>query len=188
MKKITMMVAAMGMFGGALADQTTVIQPVTADVKNVCTYNTPDRTDVKDQTFPESSQTPVNIGEYRANKSSTTVGTTPRGGDSNGGFLYVFHCTKNTPFNSVTYSDFNGTASSTNTSGSITLKDSAGNKLTANFTATTQTYADGTPTPRGDQEGGDYHYSDATFSIPGGQYSAPAGSYAGKLVVTINYN
>ena len=186
MKNAILMVAAMGMFGGALAESTTVVQPVSAEVKNVCTYNTPDRTDVDGQVFNNPN---VDLGIYRANKDSMTVGTTPRAGDNNGGFLYVFHCTKGTPFNTVTYSDFNAVgAGSTSPTGSITLKDSASNSLKANFVATTTTYADGTPTPRGDQEGGDYHYSDAKFTIPGGQYSAPAGSYSGKLIVTINYN
>ena len=184
MKKTMMVVATLGMFGGALADSTTVIQPVSAEVKNVCTYNTPDRTDVAGGSF---TQPTVDLGTYRAN-SETTGNTTPRAGDSNGGFLYVFHCTKNTPFNSVTYSDSNGVGSSTSPSGSITLKDSASNKLNVNFIATTKTYADGSITPRGDQEGGDYHYSDAKFTIPAGQYSSPAGSYSGKLIVLIDYN
>jgi hypothetical protein len=183
MKKAVMMVAAMGMMGGAFAETTNVVQPVSVEVKNVCNYNTPNRDDVNGQPFTQDS---LDLGTYRANADGTTVSTASKG-DQKGGYLFVFHCTKGTTFNSTTFADGNSSMSGTTGTGTITLK-SGNNTLKANYVATQTVYADGTQTPRGDSEGGDYHYADVAFTVPAGQYSSSAGTYTGKLIVTVNYN
>ena len=73
-------------------------------------------------------------------------------------------------------------------SGTLTLTDSANHTLKANYDVTFALYANGTQTPRNDSEGGDYHYADATFQVPAGQWSAPQGSYTGTLTVVVSYN
>jgi len=184
-----MLAAAMGMFGGVLADSTTVVQPVSVDVKNVCSYNTPDQTDVNGA--PAFRDPVVALGTYKANADSNTVGTNPRGGDARTGFLYVFHCTSGTTFTNVVYQ---GGTSDTNTpgeqnhSGVIVLKDSANHVLNANYDVAFTQYSNTQTTPRGDTNNGDFHYADANFKVPAGQWNAPQGSYTGNLTLVVSYN
>lgn len=189
MKKIIMIVVGMGMIGGALADTTTVVQPVSVEVKNVCSYNTPDQTDVNGA--PAFKSVSVDLGTYKANADSKTVSTNPRAGDDHTGFLYVFHCTSGTTFTNVVYQ---GGTSDTNTPGEqnhngvIVLKDSANHVLNANYDVAFTQYNNTQTTPRGDTNNGDFHYADATFKVPAGQWNAPQGSYTGNLTLVISYN
>ena len=175
MKNAILMVAAMGMFGGALADTTTVVQPVSATVANVCTYapgsmsnttnppvtpeQTPalpyNQTDVSGLTYTQGS---TNLGTYKANGTA--------GGSAS---TYIFRCTVGTAWNAPT-----GETSITLMNGSSSL-----NVVAVRTDALS---------PDNGENLGDVHTGSASFTIPTGQYSSKAGVYTGKLVLDITYN
>ena len=111
MKNAILMVAAMGMFGGAFAESTTVIQPVSATVTNVCTYNVPDMSDVSGQTFTQGNK---DLGS--SNALSDTNASVPMGQ------FYIFRCTTGTSWDNAPYAK----------TGSITLTGTGGT-LTASY-------------------------------------------------------
>lgn len=179
MKNAILMVVAMGMFGGALADEisqsTTVKQPVNATVANVCTYN-PDSSDntMSPPVSPEQAdpqpynKTDVNGLTY-TQPGSTDLGTYKANGTAMGSAqTYIFRCTVGTTWNAPT-----GKTTIELTNGSSTLKVEADRKdvLTAD---------DG-------KGSGEIHTGSASFSVPTGQYSAKAGLYSGKLILEITY-
>ena len=105
MKNAILMVAAMGMFGGAFAESTTVVQPVSATVTNVCTYNVPDMSDVNGKVFTQPNK---NLGS--SNALADTNASVPMGQ------FYIFRCTTGTTWDSPKYSK----------TGSITLTGMGG--------------------------------------------------------------
>ena len=161
MKNAIMMVAAMGMFGGALAESTTVVQPVSATVTNVCTYNIPDVSDVNGQVFNQPNKV---LGTYNA---LGTLNATVEMGN-----FYIFRCTSGTSWN-VPSATGPGTISLTNST--------AGSQpLVVNYSITTFNDPD--------TANGDVHAAGAVFTANAGQWRARAGSYSGNLTVVINYN
>ena len=108
MKNAMLMVAAMGMFGGAFAESTTVIQPVSATVTNVCTYAVPDMSDVNGKTFNQPNK---DLGSSNA-LADTTASVTM-------GNFYIFRCTTGTTWDSPAYAK----------TGNITLTGMGGSLL-----------------------------------------------------------
>ena len=171
MKNAILMVAAMGMFGGAFAAgsvgglattpaTTTVIQPVSAMVTNVCTYAVDSQENVNGRTFTQNNK---NLGSYNA------LGTTNAAVDM--GNFYIFRCTSGTTWN-VPVATNSGTISLTNgTLGSV--------PLVVNYSITTEDQLD--------TANGDIHSAGAVFTANAGQWRARAGSYTGELKVTITY-
>ena len=171
MKNAILMVAAMGMFGGALAAgsiggtattpaTTTVIQPVSAMVTNVCTYAVDSQEDVNGRTFTQNNK---GLGNYNA------LGTTSAA--VNLGSFYIFRCTSGTTWN-VPIATGPGTISLTNgTLGSV--------PLIVNYTITTENLDD--------TANGDIHSAGIAFTANAGQWRARAGSYTGALSVTVTY-
>ena len=165
MKNALLMVAAMGMIGGAFAASRSVRTDVTATVVNVCTYNN-SMTDAQDevQPFPNSTT----LGSYDAVHGLT--GTYDN---------YIYRCTKGTPFSSVvgdSTGSANGKVTLTSTSstdsltGSVTVTDALSNP----DTATTQL--------------GDVHKGTLHFTFPVGQFNTSAGGYSGSVYTTVTYN
>lgn len=174
MKNAMLMVAAMGLFGGALAESTTVVQPVSATVANVCTYapgsmsnttnppvsptQTPalpyNQTDVSALTYTQGGK---DLGTYKAN--GTASGSVE---------TYIFRCTVGTswtaPSDTIALALKNGTST---LNVEVARKD--------------------TPTPDNGNNIGDVHTGSATFNIPTGQYSAKAGSYSADMTLVISY-
>ncbi len=171
MKNAILMVAAMGLFGGALAGSsvggtattpatTTVIQPVSATVTNVCTYAVDSQEDVNGRVFTQDNK---NLGSYNA------LGTTNAAVDM--GNFYIFRCTSGTTWN-VPSATADGTISLTNST--------AGSQpLVVNYSITTENQLD--------TANGDIHSAGAVFTANAGQWRARAGSYTGALSVTITY-
>ena len=179
MKNAILMVAAMGMFSGALADSTTVIQPVSVEVKNVCTYgdayatlagNPPvnpasdvpgNQTDVNARTYTDGTVQP--LGTYQANKATTGNSLSQ---------TYIFRCTKGTAWSK---SDHTGTQSiimkSTSDSSTLIVKATTDESMIADS-----------------NNSGDIYQGSAKFNIDAGQYSSTAGHYEGKLTIVISYN
>ncbi len=161
MKNAILMVAAMGMFGGALADQsTTVVQPVSATVTNVCTYNIPDVSDVNGKVFTQPNKV---LGTYNA------LGTLNAAVDM--GKFYIFRCTSGTTWN----------VPSATGPGSISLTNGIPGSvpLVVNYSITTN--------DQSDTADGDIHSAGAVFTADAGQWRARAGSSTGALSVTITY-
>ncbi|WP_424949247.1 hypothetical protein [Deinococcus sp.] len=167
MKKVIMMVAAMGMFGGAFAETSTVNQPLTAKVTNVCTYAVDSQVNVDGKTFKQGNK---DLGTYNA--LSATNSTIDMGS------LYIFRCTSGTPFH-VNYLD-----GAELKEGNIVIsgKNSTNlnRKLNVLFTITTSDQLD--------TDNGDIHSAGAIFTIPTGQWKAVAGEYGGSLFVEVTYN
>ena len=171
MKNAILMVAAMGMFGGALAAgsvgsaattpaTTTVIQPVSATVTNVCTYAVDSQENVNGRTFTQDNK---NLGSYNA------LGATNAAVDM--GKFYIFRCTSGTTWN----------VPSATGPGSISLTNGILNSvpLVVNYSITTNDQLD--------TANGDIHSAGAVFTADAGQWRARAGSYTGELKVTITY-
>ena len=171
MKNAILMVAAMGMFGGALAAgsiggtattpaTTTVIQPVSATVTNVCTYAVDSQENVNGRTFTQDNK---NLGSYNA------LGATNAAVDM--GNFYIFRCTSGTTWN-VPSATLPGSISLTNgIFGSV--------PLVVNYSITTNDQLD--------TANGDIHSAGAVFTADAGQWRARAGSYTGELKVTVTY-
>ena len=165
MKNAIMMVAAMGMFGGALADQSTSVdQIVTAQVSNVCTYAVNDQTDVDGLTF--KSHPSKDIGPYNALASKDS--SIPMND------FFIFRCTSGTSWDTMDFAK----------SGKLPLMgqslSNTGKTLNALYTVTTGLQLDTLD--------GDIHTAGLLFTIPAGQWQSSAGSYKGTLTVKINYN
>lgn len=172
MKNAILMVAAMGLFGGALAGSsvggtptvnpstTTVIQPVTATVTNVCTYAVDSQEDVNGRVFTQDSK---NLGSYNAlNSTNAAVDM---------GSFYIFRCTSGTSWN-VPVVTGDGTISLTN--GVL-----GSQPLVVNYSITLDNQLD--------TANGDIHSAGAVFTANAGQWRARAGSYTGELKVVITY-
>ncbi len=164
MKKVIMLVAATGMFGGAFAQQsTTVTQPVSAVVSNVCTYNVPDVSDVNGKTFTQGNKA---LGTSTA---LTTVNSSVAMGQ-----FYIFRCTTGTSWDMPAYSK----------TGNILLTGSdtsnTGRQLNVTYAVNTSDSLD--------TANGDIHNAGVDFTIPAGQWSSKAGNYTGALTVNISYN
>lgn len=169
MKKAILMVAAMGMFGGAFAASTKVVQPVTAQVSNVCTYAVDSQEDVIGKIFPQGNKD-LTLGQVSnaLNTVSSSVAI---------GAFYIFRCTSGTPWDTTPFVKagaivLNGTGGS-----------SAGKTLSVEYTVN----VDLAPTLT-DTVNGDIHQAGVSFTIPKGQWQSSAGSYSGNLTVEINYN
>ena len=183
MKNAILMVAAMGMFGGALAGSfvsgtptnpatTTVDQPVSVTVSNICTYAVPDMHDTNGYVFTQDKKVLTN---YTAlNPSTGTIGM---------GAFYIFRCTAGTSWDTASY----------NKTGDIMLDGKTGNAFNSGSKLKVGYVIDAAPvsnqaesdTPYG---GGDIHSAGVTFTAPAGQWNSQAGTYEGKLSVTITYN
>ena len=172
MKNAILMVAAMGMFGGALAAgsvgsaattpaTTTVIQPVSATVTNVCTYAVDSQENVNGRTFTQDNK---NLGSYNA------LGATNAAVDM--GKFYIFRCTSGTTWNVVPSATGPGSISLTNGT-----PDSV--PLVVKYTIITENLDD--------TANGDIHSAGAVFTADAGQWRARAGSYTGELKVTVTY-
>ena len=179
MKNAILMVAAMGMFGGALADSTTVVQPVKVTVANVCTYNPEDNNpttsppvtplDALPNPAPAYSQFDVS-GKTYTQQNTTDLGTYKANGTAMGSAsTYVFRCTAGTSWTAPT--------------GKTTIKLTNGTK---NLDVVADRKDEFIPDILSSI--GDIHKGSASFSIPTGQYSANAGAYTGNLVLEITYN
>lgn len=163
MKKVTMLVAAMGMFGGVFAESTTVNQPVSAVVTNVCTYAVNSQQNVAGATYNQGNKALGTSNALVSVDSSVAMGS-----------FYIFRCTSNTPWDTAPYSK----------TGTVTLSGSSlsntGKTLAALYTVTTE--------EQPNTVNGDIHSAGVNFTIPNGQWQSSAGNYAGVLSVTINYN
>ena len=168
MKNAILMVAAMGMFGGAFAASsvggtattpatTTVIQPVSATVTNVCTYAVDSQENVNGRTFTQDNK---NLGSYNA--LGATSASVPMGQ------FYIFRCTTGTSWDSLAYAK----------TGEITLTGMGGT-LMASYIVNVNDVSTGD---------GDIHSAGVDFKIPKGQWTSKAGSYSGNLTVVISYN
>ena len=179
MKNAILMVAAMGMFGGALAasatpgfptsnpQTTTVVQPVEATVSNVCTYAVPDTRDTNGYTF---RQDPFNITSAVVSNALTPV----TNNSMTDGQFFIFRCTAGTMWDSAGYTkdthiDLDGADGS-----------NSGDKLTVHYVIVPNDVTGGPD--------GDIHSAKINFDIPGGQWTSSAGKYRKDISVTISYN
>lgn len=167
MKKAILMVAAMGMVGGALAEQTTVIQPVSATVANVCTYNPDDMQDVSKSPPSPYTQGNKDLGTYKA--IAATTGSVEKGS------FYIFRCTVGTNFftnASAASGDFlihkDGTGTGPNGSLKVLYALTRSEELNT--------------------VKGDIHKAGIEYTIPASQWQSMAGNYSGQVSVTIEYN
>lgn len=167
MKNAILMVAAMGMFGGALADSTTVVQHVIANVTNVCTYAVDSQEDVSGKTYSQNS---YSLSDYNALK--TVDGSVEMGN------FYIFRCTSGTNFVKPEKTGVLTLQGAEPAHGSV-----AGNSSKTLKVEYTITFED-----QLDTVNGDIHSAGALFTIPKGQWQSSAGHYMGNLGVTINYN
>ena len=174
MKNAILMVAAMGMFGGAFAGgsiggtvtdpaTTTVIQPVSATVTNVCTYAVNSQENVNGRIFTQDNK---NIGSYNA---LGTTSATIASGD-----FYIFRCTSGTSWNTATPNPL--------ADGSINLTNGIADAqpLVVGYKITTANQLD--------TADGDIHKAGVVFTADPGQWRTRAGTYNGQLSVTITYN
>ena len=165
MKNAILMVAAMGMFGGAFADQSTSVdQIVTAQVSNVCTYAVNDQTDVNGATFTGHASKDIGLYNALASKDSSIPLND----------FFIFRCTSGTNWDTMDFAK-SGTLPLTGQSASNT-----GKTLNALYKVTTDQQLD--------TVNGDIHTAGLLFTIPAGQWQSSAGSYKGTLTVKINYN
>jgi len=190
--KNVLILTAMFLSSAALADSTTVTQPVNATVQNTCiTVVTTD--DVNGTGEKESAPaTQLNRATpmitYKANAKSNTVSTTSNGvAGAPAGGLYAFRCTSGTNF---TAHFGNAGSSDTGATGTLTLTSPSKNtSVTADFKITRIDLKDGVGNGTYGPFGGDVHAADADFSIAAGQWSAMAASdYTGNLVVNVEFN
>lgn len=190
--KNVLILTAMFLSSAALADSTTVTQPVNATVQNTCItiVTSADVTGTGEKESAPATQlnkaTPMIT--YKANQKSKTVSTTSNGvADSSAGGLYAFRCTSGTTFN-ATFG--NAESSATGATGTVKLTSpSKTTSVTADFTVTRIDIKDGETGSGFGPFGGDVHAADADFSIAAGQWSAKAATdYTGNLLVDVTFN
>jgi hypothetical protein len=165
MKNAILMVAAMGMFGGAFADQSTKVdQIVTAHVDNVCTYAVDSQTDVNGLQYMDHAA--KDLGSGNALKQTD--------GSINLGDFYIFRCTSGTNWDTTPFAK-KGTLPLSLVGGGAGDK-----KLSVEYTVTTGEDLN--------TVNGDIHTAGLNLTVPKGQWQAKSGDYKGTLTVTINYN